>query len=120
MSEGSRRTRQRPGRCVSSFFRSLWTESAYLERGKVDDIVNVWVLGKDLVQRGLVGDVALVEGWPLAADELDAVDDFLGGVVEVVDDDDLVVCLEERERCEGANVASATGRMLVNCLQTSA
>jgi hypothetical protein len=52
----------------------------------------------------------LVEGWSLAADELNAVDDFWRGVVEVVDNDDLVVGLEESKSCEGANVASATTR----------
>jgi hypothetical protein len=48
----------------------------YLEGSKVDDIVNVWVLREDLVERGLVCDVAFVEGWSLAADELDAIDDL--------------------------------------------
>jgi hypothetical protein len=61
----------------------------------VDHIVDVWVLLKDLVQRRLICNVAFVEGRPLAADELDAVYDFLGGIVEVVDDDDLVVGFEE-------------------------
>jgi hypothetical protein len=44
----------------------------------VNDIVDVWVLLEDLVKRGLVLDVELVEIGPLAADELDAVDDLLG------------------------------------------
>jgi hypothetical protein len=74
----------------------------------VDDIVNVRVLGEDLVQRGLVGDVALVEGGPLAADELDAIDHLGRRVVQVVDDDDLVVGLQKGERREGADVARAT------------
>jgi hypothetical protein len=84
----------------------------------VDDIVNVWVLGKDFVEPSFVCNVAFVKGRPLAADELDAVDDFLGGVVEVVDDDDLIVCLEEGKCCEGANVASATARESVVCCYT--
>ena len=74
----------------------------------MDDIVDVWVLSEDLVQRGLVCDVALVEGRSLAADELDAIDDFWGRVVEVIDNDYLVVCLEKGESCEGADVACAT------------
>jgi hypothetical protein len=52
---------------------------------------------------------------PLAADELDAIDDLLGGVVEIVDDDNLVVCLEEGKCCERTNVASATVRESVVC-----
>ena len=78
----------------------------------MDDIVNVWVLSEDLVERCLVCDVAFVEGGSLAADELDAVDDFWRGVVEVVDDDDLVICLKKGKGCEGANVASATAGLL--------
>jgi hypothetical protein len=74
----------------------------------VNDIVDVWVLLEHLVKRGLVLDVELVEIGPLAADELDAVDDLLGGIVEAVDNDDLVVGLEESKSCEGANVARAT------------
>jgi hypothetical protein len=43
----------------------------------------------------------------LARDELDAVDDLFGGVVEVVDDDHFVVGLEQGQGCEGADVARA-------------
>jgi hypothetical protein len=68
---------------------------SYLEGSKVDHIVDVWVLAEDLVQSSLIGDVDLVECRSLAADELDAVDDLGGGVVEVVDDDDFVVSFEE-------------------------
>jgi hypothetical protein len=89
-------------------FSSRGMGCSYLESGKVDDIVDVGVLSKHLVQRGLVCDVAFVEGGALAADELDAVDDLGGGVVEVVDDDDLVVGFEERKGREGADVARAT------------
>ena len=80
-----------------------------LERGEVDDIVDVRVVDEDLVELGLVGDVAGVGDGPLAADELDAVERFGGGVVEVVDDDDLIVGFEEGEGGEGADVARATG-----------
>jgi hypothetical protein len=50
----------------------------------------------------------LVEGWSLAANELNAIDDFRRGVVEIVHNDDLVICLEESKSSEGADVASAT------------
>ena len=78
----------------------------------MDDIVDVGMCGEDFVELGFVGDVAGVVFGSLAADEFDAVEDFGGGVVEVVDDDDFVVCFEEREGGEGADVASATSYML--------
>jgi hypothetical protein len=79
----------------------------------VDDIIDVWVLLEDLVKGSLICNIAFVESRPLAADELDAVDDFLGRVVEVVDDDDLVICFKKGEGREGANVAGTTRRLLV-------
>jgi hypothetical protein len=80
----------------------------------MDDIVDVWVLLEDLVERGLICDVALVKGRSLAADELDAVDDFWRRVVEVVDNDDFVVGFEEGKGCEGANVAGTTKPLSVS------
>lgn len=74
----------------------------------MDNVVNVWVLLEDLVERSLILNVELVELWLLAADELNAVDDLLRRVVEVIDDDDLIASLEESERCERANVAGTT------------
>jgi hypothetical protein len=48
----------------------------YLEGSEVDNVINVWVLRKDLVEGGFVCNVAFVEGRPLAADELDAIDNL--------------------------------------------
>ena len=79
----------------------------------MNDIVDIRVLLKHLVQGLLIGDVERVVLGSLAADQLDAVQDLLGGVVEVVDDDDLVVGLEESERGERADVASTTARKRV-------
>ena len=76
----------------------------------MDDIVDVRVLLEHLIQLLLVGDIQRVVLGPLAADELDAVEDLLGGVVEVVDDDDLVVGLEKGESGERADVAGATDK----------
>lgn len=81
-----------------------------LQRGEVDDIVDVWVLVEDSVQRLLVRNIDLLVLWSLSADELDAVEDLVGGVVEVVDNDDLVVGFEKRKGGERANVARATIR----------
>ncbi|KAJ6444934.1 LOW QUALITY PROTEIN: putative quinone oxidoreductase [Purpureocillium lavendulum] len=80
-----------------------------LDSFKVDDAVDGGVLGKDLVEALLVGDVDLVEGGPATAEKLDAVEGDLGRVVEAVDNDDIVAVLEEGEAREGANVAGATG-----------
>lgn len=82
----------------------------HLQRSKVNNIVNIRVLLKHLVQLLLVGNVASVVLGPLAADELDAVEDLVRRVVQVVDDDDLVVGLEQGEGGEGADVAGATER----------
>jgi hypothetical protein len=79
----------------------------------VNDIVDIRVLLEHLVQGLLISDVERVVLGSLAADQLNAVQDLLGGVVEVVDDDDLVVGLEESERGERADVAGATGRKRV-------
>lgn len=74
----------------------------------MNNAVNRRVLREDIVQCWLVGDVNFVEDGPLAADQLDAIKGDLGGIVEVVDDDDIVAVLEEYQRGEGADVASAT------------
>lgn len=49
----------------------------YLECGEVDHIVNVRMLAEDLVQCCLVVDIDIVEHRALAANELNAVDNFL-------------------------------------------
>lgn len=79
-----------------------------LEGGKVDDIVDVGVLGKDLLDGFFVGDVDVVEGRSLAANRLNAVDNFLRRVVKIVDNDDLVVGLEEGESSEASDVSGST------------
>lgn len=73
--------------------------------------VNVRVLLKDAVKGSLVGDVELDKLGPLAADQLDAVDNLFGRVVQVVSDDDLVAGLEKGEGREGANVAGTTAAL---------
>lgn len=78
----------------------------------MNDIIDVRVRGEDGIQRRLVGDVAGVVVRFLAADQLDAAQHFLRRVVEVVDDDHFVVCFEEGEGGEGADVACAAGRRL--------
>jgi hypothetical protein len=84
--------------------------STHLQRSKVDHIVDIRVLLEHLVQLLLIGDVQFVVLGPLAADELDTVQDLLRRVVKVVDDDDLVVGLKKGESSERANVAGTTMR----------
>lgn len=71
----------------------------------MNDRVNGGMLGEDIVESLFVGDVDLVEVWATAGDELDTVEGNLGGVVEVVDNDDVVAVLEKSEGRERANVA---------------
>jgi hypothetical protein len=74
----------------------------------VDDRVNLGVLVKDIIKGLLVCNIHLIETWSLASDELDAVDNFLVSIVEVVDNDNIVVGLEEGDDGERTNVAAAT------------
>lgn len=77
----------------------------------MDYAVNLGVLLEDLIETSLVGDVDLVEVGALAGKKLDAVDGDLGGVVQAVDNDNVVAVLKQSEGSEGANVAGATVEM---------
>lgn len=79
-----------------------------LQSSKVDNIVDVGMVGEDLLEGLLVGDVGIVEDGTLAGDGLNTVEDLLGRVVQVVDNDDLVVGLEQGEGCEAADVSGST------------
>ena len=76
----------------------------------MNDAVNVRVRRENLVESGLIGDIHGVELGALARDELDSVDAFFGGVVEVVDDDDFVASLKEGEDGERADIAYTSKR----------
>lgn len=78
----------------------------------MDDAVDGGVLGKHLVQSLLVGDVNLVEVGTAAGQQLDAVEGDLGGVVEAVDNDDIVAGVQQSQSCEGADVARSTANHL--------
>ncbi|KAH8434081.1 uncharacterized protein LDX57_011719 [Aspergillus melleus] len=80
----------------------------YLQSSEVDDAVDVGVGLEDLVESGLVGDIQVGELGLLAGDQLNALQSLVGGVVQVVSDDDLVTGLEQSEGGERANVARAT------------
>jgi hypothetical protein len=61
----------------------------------VDDTVNGWVLVEDLIESLLVGDVDGVEPRTAATESLNTVEGDLGGVVEAIDDDNIVAVLEQ-------------------------
>ena len=52
--------------------------------------IDVGMRSKDVVEFGFIGDIAGIELGSLAAYQLDSTEDFLGRVVEVVDNDDFV------------------------------
>lgn len=60
----------------------------------MNNAVNVGMCLEDLVKILLFSDVDIVELRSFATDEFDAVDDFFGGVVEIVCYHDLVACFE--------------------------
>ena len=75
----------------------------------MNDAVDVGVFGEDFVKGLLVCDVEIIVFRAAAADELYPVEDFAGGIVEIVDYHDVVVGFEEGKGCEGADVARAAG-----------
>jgi hypothetical protein len=78
------------------------------------------MLLEHLVEAGLIGDIDFVKSRALLGDQLDAIQDNLGRVVEAVDDDDVVAMLEEGNCGERADVASATAELRVSaCRQVT-
>ena len=65
----------------------------YLQCGEVNDIVNVWILGKNLVESRLISYIGSIKLWTSASQELNSIDGFLGGVVKAVDNDDFISCI---------------------------
>lgn len=80
----------------------------HLESGKVNNAVNVGVRLEDFVESGLVGHIELSELRLLAGDQFNALESLVGGVVEVVCDNNLVASLDQGEGGEGANVTGTT------------
>lgn len=52
----------------------------------MNDRVDIWVFFEYSVECFFVRDVDLLEVWPFATDELNAIDHFGRGIVKVVDD----------------------------------
>lgn len=80
----------------------------HLESGKVNNAVNVGVRLENLVESGLIGHIELSELRLLARDQLNALESLVGGVVEVVCDNNFVASFEQSKSGEGANVTGTT------------
>lgn len=76
----------------------------------MNDAVNLRVLGENLIDGLLVCDVELVKGRAAAANQLNAVEGDLGGVVEGVNNNDIVTVLKESKGGERTNVSGTTGK----------
>jgi hypothetical protein len=74
----------------------------------VNDTVDPWMRSKDLVKAFFVGDVDLVEIWPLPTKELDTIERDFGGVVQTIDDHNFVAMLKQCQRGERANVTGSS------------
>lgn len=75
---------------------------------EMNDAVDVWMLGEDVIQSFLVGNVDVVVFRLLSTDQFYAVENFARGVVKVVNNDDFVVCFKKSEGSERANIAGTT------------
>ena len=91
---------------IQSILLKAWL--AHLESGKVNDAVNVGMRCEDLVDGIFICHLALVEFRPFPTYQLDAVKGNGRGVVQVVDDDDLVSGLQKGQSGQGADVACAS------------
>lgn len=91
------------------------SESKYLERSKMDHAVDIWMCLEDMVESLFIRDIDLEEFGLLSADELYAIGNFLGRVLQIVCNDHLVVCFEQGKGSKGSNVArSAVGASSVH------
>lgn len=81
----------------------------------MDHRVDLGVFLEHGIQRLLVRDIDIVEDGLATTDELDAVQDLLRRVVEVVDDNDVVARDEELQAGKGADVARSSSRKNIHC-----
>lgn len=72
--------------------------------------VNVGMRLEHLVEPRFVCDIDLVELWSFAAEKLDAIERDFGGIVQTVDNNDLVAMLKKSQGRERSNVASASAQ----------
>jgi len=74
----------------------------------MNNTVNVGMRSEHLVQCLLICDVNLVEIRSLSAEKFDAIEGDFGGIVQAVDDDDLVTMFEEGERGKRPDITGAS------------
>ena len=74
----------------------------------MDETVDLRVLPEHFIETLLVSDVDIVVCWPFPTDALDPIQNFFGGVVEVVDNDHFIIGFQKGKNSQGANVASTT------------
>lgn len=74
----------------------------------MDHAVDIRIRGEDLVKRGFIGDVNVVVGRSSAGQQFNAANDFLGRIVLIVNDDNLVASFDEGYGGEGTNIPRST------------
>ena len=80
----------------------------------MDDTLNL-VLGKDLVERGAVAHIGLLEAEVFPCQCFQSVKHLDAAVAQVVHDDHVVACVHELDRGVRADVACATGDEDLGC-----
>ena len=83
-------------------------QPTYLQCSKMDNIINVGMRGEYAVESGFVRDINVEKLRLLSTDELNAVQDHCGRIIEIVYDDDLVASLQKCQGSEGTDIACAT------------
>ncbi len=90
--------------------------NSYLERSEMNDAIDVWMRIEDFVDGSLIPHVDIMKLRAFSADQFNAIERFLGRVVEIVEDYDVVVGLEQGKGSKGTNVAGPTvNEELVKC-----
>jgi hypothetical protein len=84
----------------TSVISSDFLRQIYLQSSEVDNTINVGMRSEDVVQCHFICDVDLVEVWSLAAEEFDAVEGDLGGIVQIIDYHDFIAMFKEGQRGE--------------------
>ena len=71
----------------------------------MNNAVDIRMRLEDIVEPRFISDIELEKLWPLAADDLNAIDDLFRRVVEIICNNDLVICFEKGKSSERAYVA---------------
>jgi hypothetical protein len=80
----------------------------HLQGSEMDNAVDIGVRSEDLVKRGFISDIDVVICRSSSCQQFNAANDFLGGIVLIVNNDNLIACLDESYCGEGANIARST------------